>query len=467
VQIRVYDTRVKGFLLPVVAGLIAAAALTVSPLTALVVPLACWVIARAGRGLPDDERRALVTVLAVAFAARLAAIAILFLIGLPAHSDAAVGGLSGDDAYYFGRAIRARDLILGFAAGKYDFFVVNDSYGQTNYLRLLTWLQVIFGPTPYGMRVLNALLFISGAALLFRTVRRGFGPVPAFVGLAIILFLPSLFFWSISLLKESLFFLITAVLVATAFRSMQRWNTAAIVPLIGVTALCVWLLDDLRRGGMALALAGIALALVLRVVLASPKRIAAAAGVAVLVLIAAASSPAARERFIGGVTSAAQVQAGHVFTIGHAYKLLDEGFYMFPGSPGGLTFDQSLRFVGRAAATFLLTPLPWEMRSLGEFAFLPEHMLWYLMLILAPVGAVAGWKRSPMLVCLLIGYALPTAVTLAMTNGNVGTLLRLRALVTPQLAWMSAIGLLAVIAALAERTHVNRRNAFAIEGPPA
>src|SRR5262245_34949486 len=127
---RVYDTRVMGVLLPLMAGSMLAVALTASPLTALTLPIAVAVIAMAARGLPDHERRSLVTLLWLGLGARVIAIAALFLIGLPGHSDASVGGLSGDDAYYFDRAIRARDLILGFAAGKYDYFLVSDTYGQ-------------------------------------------------------------------------------------------------------------------------------------------------------------------------------------------------------------------------------------------------------------------------------------------------------------------------------------------------
>lgn len=457
----------KGVVLPLLAGLTLAAAATASPLTVIALPLAFVVITLAGRDLPEEERRALSALLWMAFGARLAAIVALFLIGLPGHSDASVGGLSGDDAYYFSRAIRARDLILGFAAGKYDFFVVNDAYGQTNYLRLLTWLQVIAGPTPYGMRVVNALMFITGSAVLFRTARRGFGAMPAFAGLAVLLFLPSLFFWSISLLKESMFFMLTAILMAATLRALAGWRPSQTLPLIAIIAACLWLLDDLRRGGLILAVAGIALGLTMRFVFARPARMAIAGVAAAALLFVTVSNDTVRGRFINGVTEAAQVQAGHVFTIGHAYKLLDDGFYMYPRDPEGLTGEQALRFLARAAGSFLLTPLPWEMRSTGELAFLPEHLLWYAMLILAPIGFVAGWKRSPLLACMLAGYAIPTALTLAVTNGNVGTLLRLRALVTPQLVWISALGLLAVIAALLERSRGAGRAMLAVERPTA
>jgi hypothetical protein len=462
---RVYDTRVVGVLLPLIAGAALAVALTASPLTALTLPIAVAVIAIAVRGLPDHERRSLLALLVIGLAARVIAIAALFLIGLPGHSDASVGGLSGDDAYYFDRAIRARDLMLGFAAGKYDYFVVSDTYGQTNYLRLLTWLQVAFGPTPYGMRVLNALVYVTGAAILYRVARKGFGSVPATIGLAIILFLPSLFFWSISLLKESTFFLLTAVLISSVYRIVsRRWQH--LFPLLGLVVVCVWLLGDLRRGGLMLAAAGIALGLAARVILAKPARLIAATVIVVIAIGAAGSSEAMRSRFVNAVTSAARVQAGHVFTVGHAYKLLDEGFYVNPGEPGGLTFEQSLRFVGRAGASFVLTPLPWEMRSRGELALLPEHMLWYLMLVLAPIGCVAGWKRDPLLTCLLVGYAIPTAAALAVTNGNVGTLLRLRGLVTPQLVWISAVGVVAVLQSLLARSRAHH-DRLAFEGPSA
>ena len=457
----------KGFLLPLIAGLGLAAAFTASPLTVLALPLAWVVVTLAGRGLPEDERRSLTALLWIALAARMAAIVALFLIGLPGHSDVSVGGLSGDDAYYFGRAIRARDLLLGFASGKYDYFVVTDSYGQTNYLRLLTWLQVVAGPTPYGMRVVNALMFISGSAILFRTVRKGFGAVPAFTGLAVLLFLPSLFFWSISLLKESMFFLVTALLIGAVMRLLNQPRATKILPLLALAAMCLWLLDDLRRGGLILAVVGIALGLSLRFVLARPSRVLAAGALSIVLVVAAFSSAAIRSRFVSGVTSASQVQAGHVFTIGHAYKLLDDGFYMFPGTPEGLTFEQSMRFLARAAASFVLTPLPWDVRSRGELASLPEHMIWYLMIVLAPVGLAAGWKRSPLLTCMLLGYAIPMAAVVAVTNGNVGTLLRLRALVTPQLVWISAIGLLAVVSSILERSRQSRPRTLVTEGPLA
>ena len=121
-----------------------------------------------------------------------------------------------------------------------------------------------------------------------------------------------------------------------------------------------------------------------------------------------------------------------------------------------------MRFLVRAAVSFLVTPLPWEMRSVSELAFMPEHMVWFLLLALLPVGLAAGWKRDPLVTSLLVGFALPAAAVVALTTGNVGTLLRLRGLVTPYIVWPAALALCVLGERLATRHPASRP---AMDGP--
>jgi hypothetical protein len=67
-------------------------------------------------------------------------------------------------------------------------------------------------------------------------------------------------------------------------------------------------------------------------------------------------------------------------------------------------------------------------------------LLWYAILAGLPLGCVAGWRRDPLVTALLTGYVIPTAAVIALTSGNVGTLVRLRGLVTPYLLWVSVLG---------------------------
>ncbi len=442
-------------LLTIGGGLLLAVAYTASPLGLLFLaatPLLCLV---AGRGLPAHERRILTTILASALAARLLAVIALFVVGIPHHSDLAVGALSGDEAYNLGRALRIRDIMLGFGGTHYDYFVATDEYGRTSYLELLTRLQLAYGPAPYGLRLFNALLFTTGAAILFRMVRPAFGAVPAFLGLVGVLFLPSVFYASISLLKESLYFLATSAVLAAAVRLLRGRGIAGMLLALVTMAASLWVLDDLRRGAIVLATAGIATAVVMRLAFASRQRAVWALAGAVVVAAVAVTQPPLNERMLEGVTRAARQHSGHVFTVGHAYKLLDSGFYMNPATPASssitLTPPQAVRFVMRALVSFVLTPLPWQAASRGELAFLPEHLLWYLLLATVPFGLVAGWRRDPVVTAVLIGFVLPTALVLALTNGNVGTLLRLRGLVTPHLMWLGILGMCVIGEALVAR----------------
>jgi hypothetical protein len=429
-----------------------------SPLMVITVAGAGLLLAVAGRDLPADERRRIVIIIGAALAVRFLFIAALLIGNIPYLSDLGIGGLRGDDAYYLGRAIRARDILLDLTRGRYDFFVVSDEYGRTSYLQLLTLLQVVFGPTPYSVRALNALLFVGGGYLLFRLCRPGLGDTASSLALVALLFLPSLLVSSTSTSKEPTYFFVTAVLLVSAVAAVRHPHLFGKIGAVIVAAICLWILDDLRRGALMLGVSGLGLAAASRLIFETRRRaIVATALVAIAVIVLWMQQPI-RDRFLDATASAAKMHAGHVFTSGHAYKLLDEGFYMHPGTPAAwpleLTELQAGRFLVRAAVSFAVTPLPWEMASLSELVFFPEHLLWLLIIVFVPIGAVAGWRRDATVTACVIGFALPTAAVLAVTTGNVGTLLRLRGLVTPYLLWFAALGVLAAMEWLLTRTKV-------------
>ena len=433
-----------------IAGLVLAVLWSASPLFVLALAGSAALLIVARRGLDPREQRTLVVLLSSALALRFLFIGAALVSDTPLLNDLAVGGLRGDDAYYLSRAIRARDVALGITHGRYDFFVITDEYARTSYLQLLTILQVLFGPTPYGMRAVNGLLFVTGAAILFRLVRPGFGSGASFGGLVVLLFLPSLFASSVSLVKESVYFMATTLLLTAAVSILRRSTNRAMVGGLALAAVCLFVLEDMRRGALVLAIAAMAIGLILPVMFATRRRAIASLAAVTIGIAVAMAQPAMRARAVGAITSAAKTHAGHVFTTGHAYKLLDEGFYSIPGTPAAwpleLSDDQALRFVVRAFVSFLVTPLPWEMMSVSELLFFPEHAVWLLMIVFAPVGVVAAWRHDRRVTSLLLGWIIPTAAALAMTTGNVGTLLRLRGLVTPYLVWFAVLGALRIAA---------------------
>jgi hypothetical protein len=441
----------------VLLGVAAGALYTVSPLTAWCVPLFVLVLTVAGRGLPQTEQRWLNVVLVVALAARMAAIGSIFVVNIPLHDDESVAMLSGDEAYGLSRALRTRDVLTGVPVTQYDYVVAYDEYGRNSYITVLTAMQMLFGPTPYSMRLFNTWLFMTAGLLLFRTARSAFGPLPAFGGLIAMMFLPTLFYWSISLLKEPLYLLAGTLTVtgaiASARASSLRERILPLTAMVGGFALA----SGLRTGGFALAALGLGCGIAILAFFSSPVRVKlTAVAAAAAIAFAVWSAPSAQGRIGSALESAAKTHAGHVFTVGHSYKLLDPGFYVnavtAAASPLTLTTPEAARFVIRAAVSFVAVPLPWQLASTRELSYLPEQLLWYALVVLFPIGLVAGWKRDPLVTALLAGFVLPTAAALALTNGNVGTLLRLRGMVIPYIVWISAVGFFAGLQRLARTT---------------
>jgi hypothetical protein len=100
------------------------------------------------------------------------------------------------------------------------------------------------------------------------------------------------------------------------------------------------------------------------------------------------------------------------------------------------------RFVARSLAAFAVAPLPWHLESRSEWLYLPEHVAWFGLLLLAAVGVPLAFRRDSLVTALLLSYTLVTSAAVAVTSGNVGTLIRHRSLSIPFLVWFSAIGLI-------------------------
>jgi hypothetical protein len=147
---------------------------------------------------------------------------------------------------------------------------------------------------------------------------------------------------------------------------------------------------------------------------------------------------------------------GSVRTESRSYKLLDERIYSEPNGIATMTPGEGLRYALRAVISFVVAPLPWQIYSRSGLAFLPQQLIWYLLVALAAVGAAVGLRRDPLVSCLLIGLSIVGAAAIALTNGNIGTMVRFRDWIVPLVVWLSAVGTTAIVS-----WAMPRRTAFA------
>ena len=192
-----------------------------------------------------------------------------------------------------------------------------------------------------------------------------------------------------------------------------------------------------------------------------PRALLALAGACLVAFMIGSRIPAVEARVVDvghrvdqrvqhGVARAMLSHWGFVYTEGWSYKVLDENFYRLDarGNPvstwieyqQNFSYPVAVRFALRAAASFVLVPLPWQASSAPALAYLPEQVVWYLLVALAAVGLVAGLRRDPALTLLLVGVSVAGGIGIGMTSGNIGALVRHRGMVIVLLVWISGLG---------------------------
>jgi hypothetical protein len=431
----------------IAAGVTTGVVYALSPLTVVVaISLVClcrWAV----RDLDQRERRAVLSLLGAAIALRVAAVAALVI--MADRNAASFATFFGDEQFYLLRAFRLYSVAMGIPISSESFLYAYDQTGRGSFQEILIFLQFLFGPVPYGIHLLAVALFLTGVVMLYRLVRVAYGPIPALVGFAYLLFLPSLFIWSVSALKEPLYLLMTSfVVVGTMAIARGRDVRAKVGALLIVVALGWWL-ETLRPAGRLITLGGAALGFALRLVSLRRWAIALAIGIVVvcLGLLAWRGLPV---RVQSQLQASARYHRGHVLTPGHSYKLLDQRFYSSAWTPlefPAMTPAETARYLVRAPIHFVVEPIPWQVVSRVELAYLPELVIWYCALLLVPFGLAAGVRRDALLTCVLAAFSFISAGTIALNSGNIGTLVRHRALIAPYLGWISALGLVSLLAA--------------------
>ena len=437
------------------AGVVLGVLYTLSPLTVLCLAALTALALATARPLTPRERAWFTSILVIAVAIRLAAIAALFLFADPSRPYA---NFFGDEELFKSRTVWLRNIGLGVPISPADMIYVFDAVGRSSYLYLLAYIQALVGDAPYGNNVLNATVYVAAVVISHWFIRRAYGQIAALAGAIVLLFVPSLFSWSISVLKEPLYIFVAVIeLICASYivRAPAIWQR---VGAAFAVALCAYVLQSLRVGGMQLAVVGTLVGLPAGL-LATRPRFAWAAVVAMpVVIVLLAMQPRVQAQVLATLQESAFQHWGHVGTPGYSYTLLDARFYADGArtSVYSMTYPEAGRYVLRAFWSFVTVPRPSQIESRSALAYLPEQAMWYAILFLMPFGVVAGIRRDPVVTCLLVAHGLAAAGMVALTSGNIGTLIRHRGLTLPYFTWLAAIGACAVVYWLAARPSAER-----------
>jgi hypothetical protein len=422
---------------------------SLSPLLVLSAVVLTLMLRWSSKGLPANERTWLLTLFGAAIAVKVLVIASLVLTADRAYPYSV---FFGDEWIFKSRPIWLRNVALGVPISTADFIYAFDETGMSGHMYVLAFVQSLIGDAPYGVHMLSVTVYTSAVLLMHRAVRSSFGRLTAFGGAAVLLFLPSLFAWSISVLKEPIYIAVAIVelLMALAIIRAPRWwlkiGAAAMVVVLALA------MEELRKATLVVAALGVTAGLSGWFLLRRRWTTVAAAVAVPVIVVVAFMQPALQARALGLVHQSIKYHAGHVVTPGVTYQLVDERIYSDWALIPGVTGRGAAEYVGRATIAYFVEPLPDHLQSRLLLAFLPEHIVWLVLVALVPFGIVPAFRRDRAMSMLLLAHAAGIIMMVALASGNIGTLIRHRGLSVPYLVWFSMLGAQTLLArALATR----------------
>ena len=93
-----------------------------------------------------------------AIALRVLVVAGLFV--MTDHSQVPFGTFFGDEEYFLNRSLWLRNVALGVPVHALDLEYAFEPFGRSGYLYLLALIQLLVGPSPYGLHLLGVFFYV-------------------------------------------------------------------------------------------------------------------------------------------------------------------------------------------------------------------------------------------------------------------------------------------------------------------
>lgn len=347
------------------------------------------------------------------------------------------------------------------------------------------FLHMLWGESFLAPKILNGLLWVMGSFWLYLFFRERFTPQGARLGLCIMLFLPSSVVFSSSGLKDSMFFfLIIAVIFASHKLGSLKYGLPIVfsiffIPLainliapfninkISFIIFCLFFLSiamlSLGRSnvlslGLSICCGSLFLStlreyihlfiLLFGLVIACIDRInlkktipLIVASVLILIIpnrikIYERLNSEIKKRFSESVLQNYNTAIGNT-----AYYVYPEKFYSNTKNSENITIPEFLFSYLNGIRYVILEPAPWTFRGFFTSAIFPETLLMYFLLPFIILGAVVAARINPRAAFITFSFLGIITSLLAFGQGNMGTLVRIRYMVTSWYFMIGAIGL--------------------------
>ncbi|GEM_PF-2257525 len=355
----------------------------------------------------------------------------------------------GDSDYFSQRGYATSQFVEGSDEPVLSFRI--NQYGKHGYIYCIGWFYHLFGFSPCAVKLINCLLGALIAVLVFWVGQRCFSIQPARWAGILTAFFPSLVLWSTTNLKEVPLTFFTLLILFLYIRFTETRNARSRITLFLLGLGSLWVHATFRDPSLSFLLAG---SLLIAHVLARGLRAHphwTTAGVLMLLVIGVAlcfwEPVGYRIRQILSIPFNWHI--GFTTTPGSSYSFLPARFY-----EGGYQWEwikigrMNLAIVlgmGRAVLHYLFEPFPWKISNVFQWFSYPQLIVWYALFPFAVIGMIQGLrKRQENTFALILAAVIFTGIG-SLANGNIGTVFRLRDMVTPFFLIFGCAGLYEVV----------------------
>jgi 4-amino-4-deoxy-L-arabinose transferase-like glycosyltransferase len=309
-------------------------------------------------------------------------------------------------------------------------------YGITGYTYWVSILYFLFGYVPLLPKIINSILGASLGILTYLISRELFDKRVARLAMILVIFFPSLIFWSVLNLKDTMFIFLSMI-IFYSFIKFQKTKA----PIYLIFIILGIIIESTIRGGIWIMIIITLFFSAIIMFKKSVKKIIFTLFLVSLSIFVFIGKYNFYNRFMELKVQLASYHIGHVNTEGISHKLLPEKYYVTGANMEDISYLELIRMFLLAWVYFLFVPFIWTIQSKSELFSCPQVLLWYILFLFSLIGIGISLRNKIRYSLILICYIFFFGTPVAMLSGNVGTTFRHRDMLTPFFLIFSTVGI--------------------------
>lgn len=328
------------------------------------------------------------------------------------------------------------------------------------YAYYIAFLYLIFGYAPFLVKLLNCLFGSLLALAVYSLAKEIFNLKAARIAMVIAAFFPSLFFWSITSLRDTPIILCLTFLFWLLIKLQAKFDWVYLAIFIGLFPV----LANIRRDIIIIFL--FVIFLIFFIYKFKPINKFIIVSSVILIFLQLIFYPDSGVAKIANQYLLSRVKPLILFRTHRDYvHYANTGYIIYPLRLYDQCYDnpsckkdspeykdikdmepgEFFMAIWLGLIYFIFSPFSWSATSLWELITYPQMVIWYFLLFMAAIGTFMALRYNANKITGIIIFCSFVVFLSALTEGNTGTLFRHRDMLTPLLLVFSAGGIARIL----------------------